>query len=263
MMGASKISYLNLFVYLLLIIIPILIFMYLRIKLINRLIIAVIRMVVQLGFVAVYLEYIFELNNPLINGLWIAIMILVANQAIVRQSGLKFKVFYLSTMPAYLISIIFIFLTFFILFDIRVLLSARYLIPLGGMILGNILRGNIISLDRFYHSISKRQDEYIFYISMGASVNEALKPFMAEAIKAAISPYIATVATMGLVSLPGMMTGQILGGASPLVAIQYQIMIMVAIFVTSTVSTYLVLIFSSGRAFDGFGRLKEGIFIKG
>jgi putative ABC transport system permease protein len=261
MTGASHISYFNLFVYLLLITIPVLIFLYLRIKLLKRLIIAVVRMVVQLGFVAVYLEYIFKLNNPLVNTLWIVIMVLVANQAILRQSGLKFRMFFLSTMPAYFISIAFIFLTFFIVLDIHVLFSARYLIPLGGMILGNILRGNIISLDRFYHSLSKRQDEYIFYIAMGASVHEALKPFMAEAIKAAVSPYIATVATMGLVSLPGMMTGQILGGASPLIAIQYQIMIMVAIFVTSTVSTVLVLIFSSARAFDSYGRLKQTIFI--
>lgn len=261
MSGASKISYLNLFVYLLLIIIPVLIFLYFRIKLIRQLIVAVVRMVVQLGFVAVYLEYIFKLNNPLVNAMWIVIMILVANQAILRQGGLKFKTFFLSTLPAYFFSVAFIFLTFFIVLDIRVLFSARYIIPLGGMILGNILRGNIVSMDRFYHSLSKRQDEYIFYITMGASVHEALRPFMAEAIRAAVSPYIATVATMGLVSLPGMMTGQILGGASPLVAILYQIMIMVAIFVTSTVSTTLVMLFSSARAFDGYGRLKQNIFI--
>jgi putative ABC transport system permease protein len=261
-MGATKISYVSLAFYLLLIAIPIVIFLVLKIKLIKSAVISIIRMVVQLTFVALYLEYIFQLNSPWINLLWILVMILVANQAILKQSGLKFRLFFLSTMPAYLISIVFIFGTFIILFDIRTLFSARYIIPLGGMILGNILRGNIISLDRFFHSLSKRQDEYIYYISTGASINEALKPFMSESIKAAVSPYVATVATMGLVSLPGMMTGQILGGASPLVAIQYQIMIMVAIFVTSTVSTFLVLVFSSHIAIDRFGRLKQHIFIK-
>lgn len=260
-MGATKISYVSLALYLLLIAIPIVIMVVLRIRLIKNVLISIIRMVIQLMFVALYLEYIFKLNSPWVNLLWILVMMLVANQAILKQSGLKFRVFFLSTMPAYLISIVFIFLTFFIVFDIGTLFSARYLIPLGGMILGNILRGNIISLDRFFHAVSKRQDEYIYYISMGASINEALKPFMSEAIKAAIAPYVATVATMGLVSLPGMMTGQILGGASPLVAIQYQIMIMVAIFVTSTVSTFLVLIFSSRMAIDRFGRLKQNIFI--
>jgi putative ABC transport system permease protein len=260
-MGATKISYLSLFFYLFFIGIPILILLYLKIKLVRSVVVSIARMVVQLGFVAVYLEYIFKINNPLVNMLWILIMILAANQAIIRQSGLKFRIFFLSTMPAYLISVVFIFCTFFILFDLQTVFSARYMIPLGGMILGNILRGNIVSLDRFFHSLSRRQDEYIYYIALGASVKEALKPFMGEALQASLSPYIATVATMGLVSLPGMMTGQILGGASPLVAIQYQIMIMTAIFVTSALSALLVLWFSIPVAIDRFGRLKEGIFL--
>lgn len=263
MNGATKISYISLFFYLLLIGIPVMIFLYLKIKMVRSALVSIIRMVIQLAFVAVYLEYIFRINNPWVNLLWVAVMILAANQAIVRQSGLRFRIFFLATLPAYLISVVFIFSTFFILFDFQTIFSARYLIPLGGMILGNILRGNIISLDRFFHSLSRRQDEYIYYIALGASVKEALKPFMAEALQAALSPYIATVATMGLVSLPGMMTGQILGGASPLVAIQYQIMIMTAIFVTSAVSALLVLLFSIPVSIDRFGRLEDGIFITG
>ena len=129
------------------------------------------------------------------------------------------------------------------------------------MVLGNILRGNIISLERFYDSLLKRQDEYIYYISLGATLKEAIQPFMAEAVKAAINPFIATVATMGLVSLPGMMTGQILGGATPVVAIQYQVVILVAILIISVVSTFLVILFSLKISIDNLGRLKKGIFI--
>jgi len=260
-MGATKISYLSLFFYLLLVLIPIFIFLFLKIRLIKSLVIAFVRMVVQLAFVALYLEYIFKLNNPLMNVSWILIMIVVANQAILRQSGLKFGIFFLSTFPAYIITIGFIFLTFFIVLDVQTLFSARYIIPLGGMILGNTLRGNIVALDRFYHSLFTREDEYIYYVSLGASLKEALQPFISEALKASIAPYIATIATLGLVSLPGMMTGQILGGASPLVAIQYQMMIMVAIFITATISTLLVIGFSLRKAIDKFGRLQEHIFI--
>jgi putative ABC transport system permease protein len=235
--------------------------MILKIRLIKSMVVAFIRMVIQLAFVALYLEYIFKLNNALINMLWILVMIIVANQAILRQSGLRFRVFFLSTFPAYLITIGFIFLTFFIILDVHTLFSARYIIPLGGMILGNTLRGNIVALDRFFHSLFTREDEYIYYLSMGASVKEALQPFISEALKASLAPYIATIATLGLVSLPGMMTGQILGGASPLVAIQYQLMIMVAIFITATISTLLVIVFSLGKAIDRFGRLQDHIFL--
>jgi putative ABC transport system permease protein len=187
----------------------------------------------------------------------------VANQTILRRSGLRFRVFFIVTMPAYLITVAFCFLTFFIVLDVQTVFTARYIIPLGGMILGNILRGNIISLERLYHSLTRRQEEYIYYISMGASLREALIPFMGEALRSSIEPYLATISTMGLVSLPGMMTGQILGGASPLVAIQYQVMIMAAILVASSLSIFLVMTLSARVAFDPFGRLREKIFLAG
>ena len=259
--GASKISYLSLFFYSLLLILPISIFLYLKIRLIRTLLVSFLRMILQLALVALYLEYIFKINNLMVNLIWVAIMIMVANQAILKQSGLRFRIFFIGTMPIYLFSIMLNFATFLILFRVQTFFSARYLIPIGGMVLGNILRGNIISLDRLFTSLQKQQDEYIYYISLGASTREALLPFFSEALKASISPYLATVATMGLVSLPGMMTGQILGGASPVVAIQYQVMIMIAIFVTSSVSSLLVMVFASRLALDKFGRLKENLFI--
>jgi putative ABC transport system permease protein len=189
-------------------------------------------------------------------------MMVVANQQILRRSGLKFKIFFLYTFPSYVITIVFSFVTFLIVFDIGTFLSARYLIPIGGMVMGNMLRGNIVSLDRFYDSLTRREEEYIYYISLGASRREALLPFISEALKPALSPYLATVATMGLVALPGMMTGQILGGASPAVAIQYQVMIMIAIFVASTISTFLGILFSIIPGIDACGRIRKDIFIE-
>lgn len=261
-MGAARISYWSLALYLLILAIPIAIFMYLKIRKVRTLIVAVIRMVVQLSFVAVYLEYIFKWDQPIINFLWIVIIMVVANTSILTQSGLRFKVFFLYTFLASTLSVVFIFSTMLFLFDIKTFFSARYLIPIGGMILGNVLRSSIITMDRFYGSLRKRVDEYIYYVSLGASKLEALTPFMGEALSAAASPHIATIATMGLVSLPGMMTGQILGGADPTVAIQYQIMIMVAIFTTAVMSSFLALLLTTLSSIDRFGRLRHGIFAK-
>jgi len=261
-MDAMKISYLSLFFYLLLLVIPIGILIYLKLRIVRSLIVSVVRMIVQLAFVGLYLEYIFKWDNPLINVLWILVMMVVANQSVLKGSGLKFKVFFLYTIPAFIITMCFSFLTFLIVFDITTIFSARYIIPLGGMVMGNLLKGNIVSLDRFYHSLTHREEEYIYYISLGASRGEALRPFIREALKPALSPYLATLATMGLVSLPGMMTGQILGGASPAVAIQYQIMIMAGIFVASTISTFLGVLFSLTPSIDAYGRVRRDIFIK-
>jgi putative ABC transport system permease protein len=98
------------------------------------------------------------------------------------------------------------------------------------------------------------------YLSLGATRTEAVMPFLRQAYKASIAPQIGGLATIGLVSLPGMMTGQILGGSSPAVAIKYQIMIMIAIFLTVNLSVLLSLLLSSAHAFDNFDRLKEDIY---
>lgn len=258
--GSFDISYLSLLLYGLILIIPVLIFLYLKIKKISTLFISIFRMILQLSFVALYLEYIFKIESLIINIIWILIMIIIANSSVLNQSGLKIKKLFFYTIWAFIISLIFVFTPLFIVIEPEILISPRYMIPLGGMILGNILRVNIISLERFYNAILNREEEFIYYIHMGATKWEAIKPFLKESVNSAISPQIAMISTMGLVSLPGLMTGQILGGSSPIIAIKYQIMIMVAIFTTAVISTFLGIIFSTLGTFDGFLRLKKEVF---
>ena len=257
---AFEISIVKLGFYLLLFIIPILFFRFLKLKFTKDLIIAIVRMVAQLTLVALYLEYIFKLNNPLINVGWVLLMIIVANTAVIKQGGLSVSKIFFYTFPAYLITALIIFASLIILFNIEILLSARYLIPLIGMVLGNILRSNVVGIDRFYSELDKREHEYIHYISLGAKPAEAVKPFLREAFRAAAAPQIATMSTIGLVSLPGMMTGQILGGSSPVTAIKYQIVIMTAIFVAVTISVFLAIYFSQRAAFDEYSRLDRRIY---
>lgn len=259
-MGAMKISYLSLLVYLLLLAIPIAILVYLKLKVVGSLLVSALRMILQLALVGLYLEYIFKWDNPFINFLWILVMIGAANQSILKESGLKFKVFFLYTVTAFIITMVFCFVTFLIVFEVTTFISARYLIPISGMVMGNMLRGNVVSLDRLYHSLIQREEEYIYYISLGATRREALLPFISEALRSALAPYLGTMATVGLVSLPGMMTGQILGGASPAVAIQYQVMIMIAIFVASSLSAFLGTFFSLIPSIDNCGRIRRDIF---
>lgn len=167
----------------------------------------------------------------------------------------------LVTFPAYAISVIFVLASFMIVFPLSTIIHARYLIPLGGMVLGNLLRGNIIGFDRFYTGLQRREYEYIHYVTLGATRWEAVRPFMREAYRAAMAPQIAGMATIGLVALPGMMTGQILGGSTPTVAIKYQIMIMVAIYVTMALSVFLALVASTWVTFDCYGRLRRTFFV--
>lgn len=225
--------------------------------------ISVIRMSAQLALVGFYLKLLFDLNNPWLNGLWILMMLMVADFSILRRAGLKVRYFALSTFTAIAFSILFstAFLVFLVI-QPDIYYDARYIVPLAGMILGNCLQGNVIALERFYSVLRKNENEYATFLMLGATRQEAVLSYFRDAIKAAISPTIAGMATMGLVSLPGMMTGQILGGSEPWVAVKYQIAIMICIFTSTTLATVINLKLSLNSAFNAFDVLRDEVIAK-
>jgi len=220
--------------------------------LIQKMGIAVVRMTLQLLFVGYYLEYLFKYDNLWINLGWILIMVIVADFATINRSELKRKKYLVvSLFAATFLGIVIIDL-FFLQFVIQLpdILAAQYAIPITGMVLGNCLRSNVIGINEFYYSIDKHQERYRFFLANGANQQEALFPFFRMALKKSANPTLASMATIGLVSLPGMMTGQILSGSSPFIAIKYQIMIMLAIFSGTVLSVYLGITFSNKFVFD-------------
>ena len=220
--------------------------------------ISILRMSIQLLLVGIYLKMLFDLNNPWLNGLWILIMLLVADVSILRRAGLKVGYFALPTFTAIAFSILFS-TAYLVILVIQptYYYDAHYIVPLAGMILGNCLQGNVIALERFYSSLRKNENEYTTFLMLGATRWEAVRPYFRDAIKAAINPTIASMATMGVVSLPGMMTGQILGGSEPWLAVKYQIAIMICIFTSTTIACIINLKLSLNIAFNPFDVLKN------
>jgi len=140
------------------------------------------------------------------------------------------------------------------------LLEAQYVIPVGGMILGNCLRANIVGLRDFYQSIRRDEKAFQLVLAQGATLREAIRPYLSASFQSAVSPTIATMMTIGLVSLPGMMTGVILGGNDPMLAIKYQIGIMIAIFTGTAITVPTAVILTLRRSFSGYGVLRSEIF---
>jgi len=225
--------------------------------------IGILRMSIQLALVGIYLKILFNLNHPGLNGLWILIMLLVADFSILQRAGLKARYFMLATFSAIAFSILFS-TAYLVVLVIQPPLyyDARYIVPLAGMILGNCLQGNVIALERFYSSLRKNENEYMTFLMLGATRWEAVRPYYRDAIKAAINPTIASMATMGLVSLPGMMTGQILGGSEPWLAVKYQIAIMICIFTSTTLAALINLKLSLNIAFNAFDVLRDEVIKK-
>lgn len=111
------------------------------------------------------------------------------------------------------------------------------LIPLGGMILGNAMNGGAIAADRLYTEIRARKDQIETYLMLGRDYRTAAKEARREAVRAALIPTINSMMTVGLVHLPGIMVGQMLGGVEPLVAAKYQIIIMLMVASSVTVAS--------------------------
>ena len=225
--------------------------------------ISLLRMSLQLALVGIYLKTLFTLNNPWLNGLWILVMLIVADITILKRAGLKARYFALATFTAIASSILFstAYLVILVIQPTH-FYDARYIVPLAGMILGNCLQGNVIALERFYSALRKNENEYATFLMLGATRWEAVRPYFRDAIKAAINPTIASMGTMGLVSLPGMMTGQILGGSEPWLAVKYQIAIMICIFTSTTIASIINLKLSLNIAFNAFDVLKDEVINK-
>lgn len=234
-------------------------FLYLfRTGLVKETMIAIIRMTLQLFLVGVYLEFLFRLNNPWINIAWVIIMILVASNATTRRSELQARLFFLPVALAILFSMILID-AFFLGLVIRPenFFEARYFIPITGMIIGNCMERNIIALNSFRGQIYREMPTYQYFVANGATRHEALLPFFRNALKNAFNPLIANMAVIGLIALPGTMTGQILGGSSPSQAIRYQILLMLGIFVATMMTVVLTILLSRKLLFDEMDNLKE------
>ncbi|RUT73646.1 ABC transporter permease [Ancylomarina longa] len=253
----------NLFFGALLLIIPIIGFIYFRVKIIKETIIAILRMIVQLSLVAVYLEYIFEWNNAWVNIAWVFVMILVGTFTTIKRIGLSYRYFIVPFLLSGFTSILIIdifFLGFIIHLDY--VFDARYFIPISGMVLGNALNHNIVGLTSYFNDLIKEKDLYYFLLINNNHKKQILTRFIGTAIKSGLNPLIATMSVIGLISLPGMMTGQILGGSSPLIAIKYQLLIMLAIFVGCSMNLMISILLSNRFIFDSYSRIKEDLFQK-
>ncbi|MBY8059569.1 ABC transporter permease [Vibrio fluvialis] len=218
---------------------------------------SVARMALQLLLVGVYLEYLFAHNNLWVNLAWLMVMIGVGASSIVSKAKLPVKLLIGPIIAGLAVG----------LFPLIILLcvavvqptpwySAQYMIPLAGMLLGNSLSGNIVALQNLFTAYKERRSEYEGALSLGASPIYASRGFVRSALRKASAPLLASMAATGLVTLPGMMTGQILGGTSPLIAIKYQLLIMIAIFVMMNISLTLSVHLTLRVALSKEGRVK-------
>jgi putative ABC transport system permease protein len=220
----------------------------LRLGLERRLALASLRTVLQLGLLGLVLKWVFDAQQWWIVVAMVASMVVNASVAAVRRTSRRYSGVWLSGLGAVTISTVFTTVVVIsVVIPVRPWYEARYLIPLVGMILGNALTGLSLCLDRLMTDLDQKRSEVECWLSLGATAWEACRPHVREAVRTGMIPILNSMTVVGIVSIPGMMTGQILAGAPPEEAIRYQIVVMFMIAAATTMSAVIITLLSFRR----------------
>lgn len=211
-----------------------------------------VRMTIQLILTGYILVYLFNTSSP-----FYTIFILVAMETfavftIIKRSKIKLssklKQIIAFSMVIGTVSCLFYFL--FIVVNIAPWYDARYFIPIAGMLIGNSMTGISLGISRLVDGMQTQKNIVEGALMLGATPKMASKQIVDNAFDSAILPTINSMVGMGIVFLPGMMTGQILSGTSPITAIEYQIAIMLGILGSVTLTVILFLQFGYKTFFN-------------
>lgn len=207
----------------------------------KMLLIASVKMTIQLVLVGFILEYMFKSSNPILTVIFLSVMIGFAiNRVITSRKDLnkKFKIAIGLSLGFSGLGVLFYFVAIVVGESI---FNPQYAIPIAGMILGNSMTGINIGIKSFMEGLEKEKSKINTLINLGIHPKDILKPFVNNALETALIPTINSMVGMGIVFLPGMMTGQILSGTIPSTAIMYQIAIMIAICAGVCLTVFLSL----------------------
>lgn len=221
-----------------------------QINQLQLLIVANIRMTLQLVIAGLILTYIFQHPHMLYTLLYLVVMIGFTIYRVLsrnKEINAKFKqVIALSI----ICSGVFVIVFFICAVVQKSLFNPQYVIPIAGMIMGNTMTGVSLGVKTFRESLNGQRSKIHALTCIGASPKKILLPFVRQALETAMLPTLNSMIGMGIVSLPGMMTGQILSGTLPFTAILYQIAIMVAICTVVTSACFGSLYFGYRTLYD-------------
>ncbi|MCC6484702.1 MAG: iron export ABC transporter permease subunit FetB [Armatimonadetes bacterium] len=137
-----------------------------------------------------------------------------------------------------------------LIIHVRPWYQAQYILPIAGMILGNSMTGVALTLERLFGDLTQRAEEVWMLLALGATPWEASRTSIRAALGAGLIPTINAMNAVGIVSIPGMMTGQILAGADPSMAARYQIVVMLMLSASTAIGAIVSVLLAYPKVFD-------------
>ena len=230
-------SYLNLSLTLIFVLIPFFLSKHFKLGLEKDTVIATVRSIIQLLAVGYILQFVFESESYIFIILMVLLMIGAAVQN-ARKKGISIRGITWKLIVTY--SFIEI-LTQSILIGLKIIPpTAQYIIPISGMLIGNSMVLSILFLNRFTSEVENRRDETELILTLGGTPKQSIHHSLMAAIRASTIPTIESQKTIGLVQLPGMMSGQIIAGADPVQAVMFQLLIIFLLLTTAVITSIML-----------------------
>lgn len=219
------------------------------------LLIATVRSVIQLLIIGYILKFVFHVGNVGFILAMVALIIFVATINVRSRAkhirGIGWRI------AAGLVTTEIVTQALLIGFHV-VPFEARYVITISGMIVGNAMVASGLLLNRLQGEVVNRRGEIEAVLALGGTPRQAIHSQLKQAIRAGLIPTIDSSKTMGLVQLPGMMTGQIIAGADPVQAVRYQLMIVFCILAGSAIASIVLGFLAYPRLFTEHHQLQYG-----
>lgn len=227
-----------------------------RLKLEKEVLISVVRAVVQLVIVGYILDYVFGLESPVFTTLLLLFMIFNASHNAAKRGKAVKKGLIISFVSITAGTVV----TLAVLVFSKTIQYVPYqIIPVSGMIIGNAMVALGLCYKQITSDFKNKREEVETKLSLGGEILPSSIEIIRDAIKTGMLPTIDSAKTLGIVALPGMMTGLILAGTAPLEAIKYQIMVTFMLLSTTSIASFIAC-YLSYRSF--FNDRKQLIFIK-
>lgn len=235
----------------------------LGLRLERRLGLAAVRTIAQLLLIGYVLKAVFDISHPALVLLLMLCMVVAASRAAVQRSS--------RTIPGAMIlafitlvtsGLITTFTVTGLIVRVDPWFRPQYTIPLLGMILGNGLTGISLCLDQLLETLAERRAEVESDLALGATKWEAAREPLADAVRRGMIPIINAMMVVGIVSLPGMMTGQILANSDPLDAVKYQIVVMFMIAAATSLGCIIMALMVYKRCFSTQHQLRANLIQK-
>jgi putative ABC transport system permease protein len=224
----------------------------LRLRFHRALIVASVRMAVQLVAVGYLLRYVFAEHSPWLTAVLVLAMSLVAVREVAVRPVRRLRGGNVVVALPHVLGVVLITTCFALLTAIRPQpwYDPRYAIPLVGILLGSILNAASIALAGVLDNVRHQRDAIEAQLMLGATFRTASAPLLRRSIHAAMVPVINQMAAAGVITLPGTMTGQLLAGADPVDAVKYQILLLILLTGASCLA-------AMGTAYGAMARLHD------